>query len=77
MAKKLHWIKWKSTNKNIVLGLFIAIIFLCIEAIRFCVSTIINPTSTLEFISFFAPWGAAIIVSTIILNGFMNNLEKY
>ena len=76
MKNKTYWTQRKSTKKNIIVGLWVAIIFLIIEAIRFFVTTIIKPTTSLEMLTFMIPWGVAIIVVTLIMVGFMNSLEK-
>ena len=76
--RKKDWLNKNKSIENIVLALYVAVILLVIEAIRFCISMIISPKlhEIIEIQSYFITWGIAIIILTIFIRGFSNNLEK-
>jgi len=75
MANKKSWSEKTTFIENIVAGLYVALIFLSIEGIRFFVSYGIKPLSQNELLAFGIPWVVSIAIAVILLVGFSNNLD--
>lgn len=77
MVKKKHWLEKFESIRSVVLALYVTIILLIIEGLRFFISLPFKPEIIMnEVWQFVIPWAVAVVVVTIFIKGFSNNLEK-
>jgi len=75
MKNRKPWLEKFDYIRSTILAFYIAVVLLCIEAIRFLICTFFKPLPKEEVLAFFIPWGIAIILLTLLIKGFSNNLK--